>query len=138
MVIVPVLRYEDARAAIRWLERAFGFVLTLSVPESGPHVVHARLRLGDDVVMVGSVRDDDGIASPRAAGVATQALCVTVADVDSHHARAVAAGAVPDGPPKDTDFGARLYAVRDLEGHPWVFSQDQVPGERPRSAPSVP
>jgi uncharacterized glyoxalase superfamily protein PhnB len=120
--IFPILRYTDARAAIRWLCATFGFVEMFSVPESGDVVRHAQLRLGTNLVMLGSVRPDDGMASPRAlGGVATQALSVYVDDLDAHFERARSAGAEVAGPPKDTDFGAREYHVRDLEGHPWTF-----------------
>lgn len=119
--IVPILRYEDARAAIEWLGAAFGFVELFSVPNSGPVVRHAQLRLGGDVIMLGSVRPDDGLASPRSAGISTQALYAYVEDLDAHHARARAAGAEITSAPAATDFGAREYHARDLEGHPWTF-----------------
>lgn len=119
--IFPLLRYEDARAAIGWLAAAFGFVELFSVPESGPLVRHAQLRLGTNVVMLGSVRAGDGIATPRALGGSTQALCVWVEDPDAHFERARAAGAEIVAPPADTDFGAREYHARDPEGHLWVF-----------------
>jgi uncharacterized glyoxalase superfamily protein PhnB len=119
--IFPLLRYADARAAIRELCAAFGFVELFSVPPSGPFVRHAQLRLGTNVVMLGSVRADDGLTSPRMLGAVTQALCVFVEDVDAHFERARAAGAEITSPPADTDFGAREYHARDLEGHPWTF-----------------
>ena len=120
--IFPLLRYVDVRGAIRFLCSAFGFVELFSVPPSGDVVRHAQLRLGKSLVMLGSVRTGDGMASPKTAGVATQALCVYVEDVDAHFARAKAAGATITSPPTDTDFGAREYHVRDPEGHPWTFS----------------
>jgi uncharacterized glyoxalase superfamily protein PhnB len=119
--IFPVLRHEDARAAIRQLVEAFGFVELFSVPASGLTVRHAQLRLGTNVIMLGSVRADDGMASPRTLGAATQALCVFVEDVDAHFARARAAGVEILSPPEDTEFGAREYHARDLGGHLWVF-----------------
>ncbi len=119
--IFPILRYEDARVAIRWLSRTFGFVEIFSIPESGQVVRHAQLRLGTNVIMIGSVRPDDGMASPQTLGAATQALSVYVDDLDAHFERARSAGAEITSPPKDTDFGAREYHVRDLEGHPWTF-----------------
>lgn len=122
--IVPILRYDDARAAIRWLFDAFAFVEVFSVPGTGPVVRHAQLRLGTNIIMVGSVRPDDGIVSPRGRGVVTQALVVFVEEVDGHHQRARDAGAEIVSAPHDTDFGAREYHARDLEGHPWTFSTD--------------
>jgi uncharacterized glyoxalase superfamily protein PhnB len=119
--IFPILRYNDARAAIQWLCNAFGFVEKFCVPESGPYVRHAQLKLGTNLVMVGSVRHDDGITSPQLAGRSTQMLSVYVEDPDAHFKRAEAAGAKILYPPTDTDFGSREYHVLDLEGHPWTF-----------------
>jgi uncharacterized glyoxalase superfamily protein PhnB len=119
--IFPILRYDDARAAIRSLCASFGFVEMFSVPESGPTVRHAQLRLGTNVIMVGSVRPDDGIATPRGLGVATQALYIYVDDVDAHYERSRSTGAEVTSPPEETDFGSREYHARDVEGHPWTF-----------------
>ena len=118
--IFPILRYTDARAAIRWLCSVFGFKEKFSVPETGQFVRHAQLTLGTNLIMVGSSRDD-GLASPQALGAATQALCVYVPDLDEHFERARAAGAEITSPPHDTDFGAREYFVQDPEGHLWTF-----------------
>lgn len=119
--IFPILRYNDARAAIRWLCQAFGFMEVFCIPEDGPFVRHARLMLGENIIMVGSVRPDDGIASPQVLGAATQMLAVYIEDPDAHFERARIAGARILYPPKDTDFGSREYHVADLEGHPWRF-----------------
>jgi uncharacterized glyoxalase superfamily protein PhnB len=70
--------------------------------------------------MLGSVRED-GLTTPKELGVATQALCVYVAEVDEHFERAQAAGAEVVLVPHDTDFGAREYHVKDPEGHSWTF-----------------
>jgi uncharacterized glyoxalase superfamily protein PhnB len=120
--IFPILRYHDARAAIRWLCTAFGFHEVFSVPESGPVVRHAQLQLGTNVIMLGSVRPNDGMTTPREAGSATQALAVYVEDVTEHYERAVAAGAEVAQLPMKTDFGSIEYSTRDPEGHLWTFS----------------
>lgn len=119
--IFPILRYQNARVAIQWLCEAFGFVELFSVPEHGSYVRHARLGLGENLIMLGSVRPDDGISSPQLLGSATQMLAVYVADPDAHFRRAQQAGAKILAPPYDTDFGSREYHVLDLEGHPWTF-----------------
>ena len=119
--IFPILRYNDARGAIRWLCSTFGFIELFSVPESGQFVRHAQLKLGTNVVMLGSVRDGERMASPQVLGAATQALCVYVDDLDAHFKRAQSAAAEITSPPQNTDFGSREYHLRDLEGHPWTF-----------------
>jgi len=118
--IFPILRYNDARAAIKWLSAAFGFRELFSVPQTGEFVRHAQLALGTNIIMLGSCRDD-GITSPRSLGAATQALSVYLPNVDEHYERARAAGADIVHAPYDTDFGSHEYIVRDLEGHLWAF-----------------
>ena len=119
--IFPILRYGNARAAIGWLCSAFGFVEVFSVPQNGEFVRHAQLGLGKNLIMVGSVRPGDGLASPKGLGAATQMLAAYVEDPDAHFERARAAGANILAEPYDTDFGSREYHVLDLEGHPWMF-----------------
>src|SRR6516162_2384704 len=38
--ITPTLLYEDSKAAVDWLERAFGFLARLKVPGPGGQIVH--------------------------------------------------------------------------------------------------
>jgi uncharacterized glyoxalase superfamily protein PhnB len=124
--IFPILRYNDARAAMGWLCATFGFVELFSVPESGPYVRHAQLKLGTNIIMLGTVRRDDAVVSHQALGAATQSLCVYVEGLEAHYERARSAGAEIVSPLEATDFGSRGYAVRDLEGHLWTFS-DYLP-----------
>ena len=104
-----------------WLCSAFGFRVEFAVPDAGPVVRHAQLKLGTNIIMLGSTRAGDGMKSPSTLGAATQMICVYVDDPDAHYERARAAGAKILSPPADTDFGAREYHVVDLEGHPWTF-----------------
>ncbi len=128
--IFPILRYNDARGAIRSLCGTFGFVELFSVPESGPIVRHAQLRLGTNVIMLGSARPGEPMSSPRALGAATQALYVYVDNLEAHFERARSAGAEITSPIADTDFGASEYHARDLEGHPWTFGT-YLPDDNP-------
>jgi uncharacterized glyoxalase superfamily protein PhnB len=120
--IFPILRYKNARRAIQSLCAMFGFVEVFSVPDSGQTVRHAQLKLGSNIIMLGSIRPGEQMTSPQELGAATQALSVYVDDVDRHFERAQSAGAEITSPPADTDFGSREYHVRDQEGHPWTFS----------------
>ena len=120
------LRYADARAAIDWLERAFGFRAQLVVDGGGPsEVAHAQLVLGRAMVMLGSVRNDrfgaTQVAPKDAGGRVTASPYIIIDDVDAHHAKAAAAGAEIVSPPEDQDYGGRLYSCRDPEGHLWSF-----------------
>jgi uncharacterized glyoxalase superfamily protein PhnB len=110
------LHYDDARAALGFLERAFGFRKTLEVPGPAGAIVHAEMRLGDGAIFI-----DSGPRNPADWGDKRQAVHVCVADPDAHHARAAAAGATITKPPFDTPW-ARGYYARDLDGFLWGFS----------------
>jgi uncharacterized glyoxalase superfamily protein PhnB len=121
--IFPGMRYADASAAIDWLEKAFGFKRQMVVPGTNGTVAHAQLLFGDHgMIMLGSWRDDEfHYKSPRQAGGVTQATYLYLDDIDTHFARAKAAGAEIVIPLKPTDYGSREYSARDLEGHLWHF-----------------
>jgi uncharacterized glyoxalase superfamily protein PhnB len=123
MSLCPFFRYDDARAAIDFLKRAFGFAEKLVVPGPDDTIAHAQLALGADVIMLGSARADDtlGLRSPRALGGVSGGVYITVADPDAHHARAVAAGAKVIMPLVDQEYGSREYGARDPEGNIWCF-----------------
>jgi uncharacterized glyoxalase superfamily protein PhnB len=114
--IHPTLTYADALGAIDFLCTAFGFErVQVMTGEGGRDVVHAELRLGDGIVLVGQPRDDD-----LATG-GTQLVYVALDEVDAHHERAASAGAEIVRAPFDTDYGSRDYQARDPGGNVWAF-----------------
>ena len=52
--VFPVLIYPDVRAAVAWLEKAFGFAERLQIGESH----RSQLSVGDGAVIVGDVRHE--------------------------------------------------------------------------------
>jgi uncharacterized glyoxalase superfamily protein PhnB len=122
--IYPRLGYLDERAAIQFLVTAFGFVERQEARREHEGNVLAWLEHGDGVVMVGHVQHDvHGIHSPQELGARTCMLNVSVDDVDAHHARAVAAGAVVTLELSDAFFGERRYECADPEGNRWHFGE---------------
>jgi uncharacterized glyoxalase superfamily protein PhnB len=117
--VIPGLRYRDAPAAIRFLEQAFGLEQVLVVPGPDGMIAHAELRWGTGMVMLGSTTDGSDGRVVVDAGAAM--IHVVVDDPDSHHARAVAAGAEIVHPLRDEDYGSRGYMARDPEGNIWSF-----------------
>jgi uncharacterized glyoxalase superfamily protein PhnB len=117
--ISPILRYRDAHAAIEFLERAFGFERMEVHEDDSGAVVHAELRYGDDLVMLGSSARPGGDRYGDRTGNGWS--YVVVEDADSHHERARAAGAEIAGELADQDYGSRDYTARDPEGNIWSF-----------------
>jgi uncharacterized glyoxalase superfamily protein PhnB len=117
--IFPSLRYRDADAAIEWLGSAFGCEPHEVHRGQDGRVVHAELRFGDAIVMLGEERDGDDRGFGRHAGQGW--LYVVVDDPDGLFARARGAGAEVVRELEDTDYGSRDFSVRDLEGNLWSF-----------------
>jgi uncharacterized glyoxalase superfamily protein PhnB len=59
---------------------------------------------------------------PQQDGI-THSLLVRVDDVDRHHEHARAAGADIITAPETHSYGERQYAVVDLAGHRWTFTE---------------
>ncbi|MGH2742577.1 MAG: VOC family protein [Thermoleophilaceae bacterium] len=116
--IYPVLKYDDARAALDFLERAFGFERRRVYDGQNGGVAHAEVTFGNELVMIGSTSEGDPTFNQ---GVAMTVVYVVVDDPDSLHQRAIGAGAEIVMPPTDQDYGSRDFAARDPEGNIWSF-----------------
>jgi uncharacterized glyoxalase superfamily protein PhnB len=118
-VFHPTLRYRDARAAMAFLERAFGFETKAAYEDDAGALQHVEMTFRDGMVMFGQARegDYDAIAPPPGSG----SVYVVIDDPDALHDRAAAAGAEVAMPLTDQDYGSRDFAVRDPEGNLWSF-----------------
>jgi uncharacterized glyoxalase superfamily protein PhnB len=105
-----IVRYENARAAMAWLEEAFGFVTRDVFEGEGDTVGFAEMAFGNDVIGTGTKRP--GLQ---------HAIAVYVEDIDAHYERAKAGGVEIVQELEDTEFGARIYVCRDVGGHTWSF-----------------
>ena len=118
----PMLCYRDPAAAIKWLVRAFGAEEHMRVTGEDGRIVHAELRIGSGVVMLGSFGDDRlRVQPPRELSGLTGGVYIGTDGVDALHARAKAAGAEIVIPLHDTHYGSRDFGVLDPEGQLWCF-----------------
>jgi uncharacterized glyoxalase superfamily protein PhnB len=128
--ILPQVPYQDIRAALAFLERAFGFreIPTARLVSADGVIGHAMVEFGDGVIGIGP-HGHHGAISPKSGGIESQYISVYVDDVDAHYQRAVAAGARIANGLRDYAWGDRPYEAHrtyealDLEGHRWRFHQ---------------
>jgi uncharacterized glyoxalase superfamily protein PhnB len=123
----PVLKYKDARAAIEFLERAFGFETHASYDGEHGGVAHAELRFAGQYVMLGSTNEGEERFNQ---GAGRQSLYVVVDDPDALHDRAKGAGATIERELTDQDYGSREFTARDPEGNLWSFGTYRPAEER--------
>lgn len=116
--------YRDPRAAIGWLEQAFGFELDMLIEDDQGAVAHSEMSYGSGMVMIGSEWSADHKSPASIGGKNTQALHIQInSDIDVHCQRARAAGAEIIMEPEYQFYGDRSYRCRDLEGHIWTVGQ---------------
>ena len=121
MNCIAFLTYDDADAAVDWLERAFGFERS-SVHEANGKLAHAELRFGDGMIMLGPAgKNDFGLRTPRELGAVSQGVYLIVDDIAGQYDRAQASGAEILRELADTDYGSREFMARDPEGNIWSF-----------------
>ena len=122
--LISALVYRDPRAALAWLEKAFGFETVMLIEDPSGAVVHSEMRFGDTLVMVGQEWDEQH-KSPASLGAKnTQSLHIHIdTDIGAHFERAKAAGAEVYAEPETQFYGDRTYRCRDPEGHIWTVGQ---------------
>ena len=121
---IPSIIYKDNRAALKWLQSAFGFEVSEVLTAANGDIVHAEMSHGDGVVMIGSEFAEWAKSPESVGGKNTQRVHVRVGHgIDEHCTRARQAGAKIAMEPADQFYGDRAYMAVDLEGHHWTFSQ---------------
>jgi uncharacterized glyoxalase superfamily protein PhnB len=112
---------------LEWLERAFGFEVTMAIegPDGDPHMCHYEMSCeGRGRIMIGGEWMESVRSPASVGGVNTQSVHVQIAsDVDEHYERARGAGATIVAEPEDQFYGDRMYRAADPEGHIWGFAR---------------
>lgn len=122
--LTSALCYRDPKAALEWLQGAFGFEPAMVITDAEGNIGHSEMRYGDSLVMVGSEWSEDHKSPASLDGKNTQTVHVQVADdIDAHCERAREAGAAILQEPETQFYGDRTYRARDPEGHIWTFGQ---------------
>jgi uncharacterized glyoxalase superfamily protein PhnB len=120
----PILHYDDASCALRFLLDAFGFREALVLRDDHSQVIHAELRWPDGgAVVFGSASHTDGVHGEMRPG--TGSVYVVADDIDAVYRRAVRANATIVQSLHDTQFGAgidtRAFTARNPDGNLWTF-----------------
>ncbi|MGH7527216.1 MAG: VOC family protein, partial [Gemmatimonadales bacterium] len=91
--VTPMIVVNDAAKALEFYKKAFGAEETLRMPGPDGRIIHAEMRIGDSVVMLGDEMPDREKYSPKKYGGSPVGFYVYVEDLDSAWKQAVDAGA---------------------------------------------
>jgi PhnB protein len=109
--VTPVLTVHGAAKLIEFLTQAFDAKETYRLPGPNGEVMHAEVKIGDSMVMVGEATDQ---WKPMPATIA-----LYVEDTDAWYKRALQAGATSVREPSDQFYGDRSAGVKDSAGNQW-------------------
>ena len=129
---------KDARTAIEFYKKAFGAEELFSMPgPDGKGIMHAELRIGNSIVMMGEEQPDCPSKSAETLGGSPVSFYLYVYHADESFARALAAGAVSQMPVDEMFWGDRVGTVQDPFGYSWMLAthtRDLSPEEMQRGA----
>ena len=120
--VTPYLAVRDAAAALAFYAKAFGAEELFRMPGPGGVVMHAELKLGDSIVMLGEESPQMGTSAPQTVGGTPVSLMVYLNDVDASFSRAAQAGCTVQMPPTDMFWGDRYGKLQDPFGHHWSLA----------------
>ncbi len=135
--VTPHLVLRDSTRAIAFYAKAFGAKLLSRMASPDGKTMHAEIKIGDAIVMLGDEAPERGIRSAESLGDTSGGLMLYVKDCDAVFARAVAEGARPLAPPADMFWGDRYCQVLDPFGHRWAIAthtKDMTPRQMEAAA----
>jgi uncharacterized glyoxalase superfamily protein PhnB len=123
--LTPHIVVPDGAAAIELYKQAFDAQeLSRLLTPDGKTVMHAQLKIGDSLLMLGSEFPPHAL-SPKSRGGTSVYLHLYLADADAAFDRAVKAGCTVRMPVSDTFWGDRYGVVEDPFGHQWAIATHQ-------------
>ena len=137
--VTPNLFVAGAAKAIDFYKKALGAEEVMRFPAPDGTIMHAEIRIGDSIIMLGDEMPDQGGRGPKSIGGTPVSFFVYGENVDAAWKRAVDAGAKPVVPLADQFWGDRTGCLEDPFGHQWWLAQhvqDLTPEEIKKNAES--
>ncbi len=112
--VTPYLMVREAAKLIDFVKEAFAATeLFRGTGSAGG--IHAEVRIGDSMVMIGGAGTWNGEPMPAA-------IYLYMDDVDAVYKRALQAGAASLSEPADQPYGDRVAGVKDPFGNVWYIA----------------
>ena len=121
--VTPIFTFRDARRAIDFYKRAFGALEQYVMPgPDGKGVMHAQIRIGNSVIMMGEEDPRNPCRSAETLGNSPVSFYIYMQNVDEAFQVAVAAGGKVRMPVQEMFWGDRVGTLEDPFGHTWSLA----------------
>ena len=120
--LTPHLVCRNAKQAIEFYQKAFNAEIVRVHYLADGSVMHAELKIGDSILMLGEEYPDWNVLSPQSLGNSAVVIHIYTEDVDSVYKQAVSAGCTGAMPVMDQFWGDRYGQVVDPFGHRWSIA----------------
>ena len=117
--VTPYLTIEGAGEAIEFYKRAFGAKEVVRMAGPDGSLMHAEIRIGNSIVMLGEACPGRGALGPKALKGSPVSVMLYVEDSDAVAAQAQKAGAKVTMPVAEMFWGDRYGTLEDPFGHKW-------------------
>ena len=120
--LTPSFSFKDSKKAIEFYKKAFNAtVLDLFPSLDGKGIMHASMKIGDSIFMMGDEMGDMN-RSAETVGASPISLFLYVPDADAAFKQAVAAGATVIYPVAEMFWGDRAGNLKDPFGYQWMVA----------------
>lgn len=121
--MTPSITLKDSNKAIEFYKKAFDATLIDLFPNlHGPGVMHAVIKVGDSLLMMGDEMPGSPYKSAETLGVCPMSLFLYVPDADATFKKAIAAGAKMLMPVADMFWGDRAGSLEDPFKYQWMVA----------------
>jgi uncharacterized glyoxalase superfamily protein PhnB len=127
--VTPYLVVADVARLLQFVQAAFDAKVTERHDRPDGTVMHAEVRIGDSIVMMGGANDKKAPMPSM--------LYIYVQDTDAVYAKGIRAGATSLLAPMDQFYGDRNAGLLDPSGNQWWIAthvEDVAPDEMARRA----
>jgi PhnB protein len=115
--------FKDSLKAIKFYKKAFGAKeLDVFPSPDGKGTMHATMKIGDSIMMMGDERPDQNCKSAESLGSTPVSFYIYVPNVDEVFQKAVDAGATITMPLDDMFWGDRCGSLKDSFGYTWMVA----------------
>lgn len=123
--VTPSIAFKDSKIAIEFYKKAFSAELVDLFPNlNGSGVMHATIKIGNSLIMMGDEMEGNENCSKSAETVGSSpiSLFLYVSNVDESFEQAVAAGGKVTMPVQDMFWGDRVGMIVDPFGYSWMIA----------------